>query len=269
MCFVGNAPVRSDQIDGGKTVADGKKKKSGKKTGPDWGWILFIFVITMVISAAMSFISSRLLGNAGMAVSFLILICIVAIGIVFDIIGVAVTACPEAPFHAMASRKVAEAPDALKLLRNANRVSSFCNDVIGDICGVISGSAAAVIAARAVLGMESTKATIVTLGMSALVAAVTVGGKAVGKTFAMGGSVQVVRSTAKVLCFFRTIFQNKRRNTFQRRSAAADTGGAADALRGDPAVSGRARQPDGRTSGVESRDRGDDGRDRDGIRYAA
>ena len=39
--------------------------------------------------------------------------CLVAIGIVFDIIGVAVTACPEAPFHAMASRKVAEAPDAL------------------------------------------------------------------------------------------------------------------------------------------------------------
>ena len=75
-------------------MADGKKKKSGKKTGPDWSWILFIFVITMVISAAMSFISSRLLGNAGMAVSFLILICIVAIGIVFDIIGVAVTACP-------------------------------------------------------------------------------------------------------------------------------------------------------------------------------
>ena len=137
-------------------MADGKKKKSGKKTGPDWSWILFIFVITMVISAAMSFISSR-------------------------------------------------------LLRNANRVSSFCNDVIGDICGVISGSAAAVIAARAVLGMESTKATIVTLGMSALVAAVTVGGKAVGKTFAMGGSVQVVRTTAKVICFFRTIFQNKGR----------------------------------------------------------
>ena len=92
-------------------MADGKKKKSGKKTGPDWGWILFIFVITMVISAAMSFISSRLLGNAGMAVSFLILICIVAIGIVFDIIGVAVTACrDEKPFHSMASRKVAGAP---------------------------------------------------------------------------------------------------------------------------------------------------------------
>ena len=190
-------------------MAESKKKKNGKKSGPDVGWILFIFLITMLISAVMSFVSSRLLGSAGLGVSFLILICIVAIGIVFDIIGVAVTACPEAPFHAMASRKVPEAPDALTLLRNANRVSSFCNDVIGDICGVISGSASAVIAARAVVSMEGPLTTIVTLAMSALVAAVTVGGKAVGKTFAMGCSVQVVRSTAKVLCFFRGLFQKK------------------------------------------------------------
>lgn len=178
---------------------------------PDYKWIILIFALTMVISGTMSFISSELLGRANLAVSFLILISIVLIGIIFDVIGVAVTSAEEKPFHSMASRKVPEAAEALRLIRNANRVSSFCNDVIGDICGVISGSAAAVIAARAVLGMESTKATIVTLGMSALVAAVTVGGKAVGKTFAMGGSVQVVRSTAKVLCFFRTIFQNKRR----------------------------------------------------------
>lgn len=186
-------------------MADGKKKKSGKKTGPDWSWILFIFVITMVISAAMSFISSRLLGNAGMAVSFLILICIVAIGIVFDIIGVAVTACPEAPFHAMASRKVAEAPDALKLLRNANRVSSFCNDVIGDICGVISGSAAAVIAARVLILSKSKSEIFITLLLSAVVSGMTVGGKACGKSLAMNSSTAVVRTAARVLCFFRTL----------------------------------------------------------------
>ena len=192
-------------------MAAQKSGKAPKKSGTDWRWIITIFVITVCISAVMSLISTNLLANATLGVSFVILICIIAIGIVFDIIGVAVTAADEKPFHSMASRKVPEATQALKLIRNAGRVSSFCNDVIGDICGVISGSAAAVIAARAVLGMESTKATIVTLGMSALVAAVTVGGKAVGKTFAMGGSVQVVRSTAKVLCFFRTIFQNKRR----------------------------------------------------------
>ena len=197
-------------------MADGKKKKSGKKTGPDWSWILFIFVITMVISAAMSFISSRLLGNAGMAVSFLILICIVAIGIVFDIIGVAVTACPEAPFHAMASRKVAEAPDALKLLRNANRVSSFCNDVIGDICGVISGSAAAVIAARVLILSKSKSEIFITLLLSAVVSGVTVGGKACGKSLAMNSSTAVVRTAAKVLCFFRTLPQRIRKKRAEK-----------------------------------------------------
>ena len=40
-------------------------------------------------------------------------------------------------------------------IRNAGRVSSFCNDVIGDICGVISGSAAAVISARVLLLSKS------------------------------------------------------------------------------------------------------------------
>ena len=109
--------------------------------------------------------------------------------------------------------EVPEAQDALRLLRSANRVSSFCNDVIGDICGVISGSASAVIAAQAIASIKTagTAGTIVSLALSALVAAVTVGGKALGKTVAMGSSVQVVRTTAKVLCFFRTIFARLRR----------------------------------------------------------
>lgn len=192
-------------------MSDPKKKK--KRASPDYRWIVLIFFLTMAISAAMSFVSSNLLGQATLGVSFLILICIVAIGILFDIIGVAVTACPDAPFHAMASRKVPEAPDALRLLRSANRVSSFCNDVIGDICGVISGAASAVIASQiaAAIRAGNGRGTVISLGLSALVAALTVGGKALGKTVAMGSSVQVVRTTAKVLCFFRTIFARLRR----------------------------------------------------------
>ena len=125
------------------------KKKQGKKMPkPDYKWIILIFALTMVISGTMSFISSELLGRANLAVSFLILISIVLIGIIFDVIGVAVTSAEEKPFHSMASRKVPEAAEALRLIRNANRVSSFCNDVIGDICGVISGAASATIAVK-------------------------------------------------------------------------------------------------------------------------
>ena len=134
-------------------MAAQKNSKAPKKQGPDWRWIFTIFFITVLISAVMSLISTNLLSSATLGVSFVILICIIAIGIVFDIIGVAVTAADEKPFHSMASRKVPEATQALKLIRNAGRVSSFCNDVIGDICGVISGSAAATIAAR-VLAMH-------------------------------------------------------------------------------------------------------------------
>ena len=134
-------------------MAAQKSGKAPKKSGTDWRWIITIFVITVCISAVMSLISTNLLANATLGVSFVILISIIAIGIVFDIIGVAVTAADEKPFHSMASRKVPEATQALKLIRNAGRVSSFCNDVIGDICGVISGSAAATIAER-VLAMH-------------------------------------------------------------------------------------------------------------------
>ena len=181
-----------------------KKKKTGKKTGPDYKWIILIFLATMVISAVMSFVSSNLLEGSGMSISFLILICIILIGIVFDIIGVAVTAADEAPFHSMASRKIPEAVDALRLIRNAERVSSFCNDVIGDICGVISGSASAVIAARVLLLRPGWREAVLNLILSALVAGLTVGGKAFGKTIAMHSSVQVVRMAARVLHFFRT-----------------------------------------------------------------
>ena len=186
-------------------MAAQKSGKAPKKSGTDWRWIITIFVITVCISAVMSLISTNLLANATLGVSFVILICIIAIGIVFDIIGVAVTAADEKPFHSMASRKVPEAGEDLKLIRNAGRVSSFCNDVIGDICGVISGSAAAVIAARVLLLSKSKSEIFITLLLSAVVSGVTVGGKACGKSFAIGSSTTVVRTAATILHFFHTI----------------------------------------------------------------
>ena len=148
-------------------MAAQKNSKAPKKQGPDWRWIFTIFFITVLISAVMSLISTNLLSSATLGVSFVILICIIAIGIVFDIIGVAVTAADEKPFHSMASRKVPEATQALKLIRNAGRVSSFCNDVIGDICGVISGSAAATIAARVLAMHPGMREIVLTLAISA------------------------------------------------------------------------------------------------------
>ena len=140
-----------------------------------------------------------------MAVAFLILLAIVLLGIIFDIVGVAVTSADEKPFHSMAARKVPGSVEAIRLLRSAERVSSICNDVVGDICGVVSGSASATIAAQVLRAFDFSLPQIVTLLMSALVAALTVGGKAVGKTFAINSCTEIVSGVGKLLYFLNHI----------------------------------------------------------------
>ena len=162
-------------------------------------WVVTIFFVTILVSAMISFASERLMSVSGIVVAFLVLLAIVLVGIVFDIIGVAVTSADEKPFHSMAARKVPGAQEAIKLLRNAERVSSICNDVIGDICGVVSGSASATIAAQVIAKLNFSWPRLIMLIMSALVAGFTVGGKAMGKTFAINSCTSIVHGTGKIL----------------------------------------------------------------------
>lgn len=182
-----------------------KQKKKNKKT-VNVRWIITIFLSTVVISAVFSTISNMLLGQAGLAAAFLILLVIILIGILFDIVGVAVTAADVKPFHSMAAHKVPGAQEALRLLKNAEKVSSFCNDVVGDICGVISGTASASIVLLILTGMDSlgSGGRLLEIGMAALVSGLTVGGKAIGKTFAMTKSTRIVHLASLVIYYIKT-----------------------------------------------------------------
>ena len=164
-------------------------------------WVVTIFFVTILVSGVISLLSDYIMSISGIVVAFLILMTIILIGIIFDIIGVAVASADEKPFHSMAARKVPGAQDAIKLLRNAERVSSICNDVVGDICGVISGSASATIAAQVLNHVEFGWPQLVSLVMSALVAGLTVGGKAIGKTFAMNSCTKIIGFVGKLLFF--------------------------------------------------------------------
>ena len=174
------------------------KKKNRKAKSPRSAWILMIFVSTVLISAIFSMVSGALLSASGMVAAFCILLVIILIGILFDIIGVAVTAADAKPFHSMAAHRVRGAQEALSMLRQADRVSSFCNDVIGDICGVVSGAASASIAAIVISGHSGAPLWLDIL-MASVVSGVTVGGKAVGKTLAMEKSTQIVHLAARAL----------------------------------------------------------------------
>ena len=174
----------------------GEAKKQRNKT---IRWVVTIFFVTILISGVISLVSEEIMADSSIAVAFLILLAIVLIGILFDVVGVAVTSADEAPFHAMAARKVPGARESIRLLRQAEKVSSICNDVVGDICGVVSGSASATIAAQILRNFQFSWPEVVGLAMSALVAGLTVGGKAIGKTFAVNSSTKIVHFAGKVI----------------------------------------------------------------------
>ena len=176
-----------------------RKQKKTEKTPSHARWVIRVFLIAVALSAAMSLCSGAVLEDAGYVTATLILLLFIALGILFDIIGVAVTTADEKPFHSMAARKVPGSQEAIRLLRNAERVSSICNDVVGDICGVVSGSASATIAALILTQVDVGWPRGVSLVMSALVAGLTVGGKAIGKTFAVNSCTQIVHMVGKVL----------------------------------------------------------------------
>ena len=185
-----------------------KKKQKKTKKHSNVRWIVTIFIVAVLISSAISFLSSSVMEDAGIVEAFVVLLIIVLIGILFDIVGVAVMSAGEKPFHSMAAKKVPGAAEALMLLRNAEKVSSFCNDVVGDICGVVSGSASAVIAVKALTNLGSDA--VGQLLMSALVAGITIAGKALGKNIAMSKPTQIVHLVAKPIYYIKSLFRCKK-----------------------------------------------------------
>ena len=178
-----------------------KKQQKGKAAPSPYRWALTVFLMAVVLSAVLSLASEAMLEGAGLAAALLMLALFIGLGIVFDIIGVAVTAADPRPFHAMASHKEKGARESLMLLRNAGRVSSVCNDVVGDICGIISGSTAAVIVTQIQRAL-SVRTVLISVAVTALVSGLTIGGKALGKTVAIKKSTQVVYWAGRFLHFF-------------------------------------------------------------------
>ncbi len=168
-------------------------------------WVITIFFVTILVSGVISLLSDAIMSTSGMAVAFVILLAIIFVGIIFDVVGMAVATADEKPFHSMAARKVPGAQESIRLLRKAERVSSICNDVVGDICGVVSGSASATIATQILNHFTFSWPQVISLLMSALVAGLTVGGKAIGKNIAIRSCTAIVHSVGKIIYTLRCL----------------------------------------------------------------
>ena len=171
-----------------------------KKTNENLKWFITIFITTFILSLFFSYISTTAINDIPVIPAIIILILVIAVGILFDIIGVAVTVAQENEFHAKATKKISGAKTAVKLIRNSAKVANICADVIGDICGVLSGAISAIISMKITASYNITFP--IQFLISALVASLTVGGKALGKSFAQKNNGKIVWVFSKIISPF-------------------------------------------------------------------
>lgn len=177
-----------------KVKKDNRTKHFDKNTV----WIIEVTLIAFMMSFVLSFFSETVVSNATTIVSIIVLVTFIILGIFFDMVGVSVTVADPKVFNSMASKKIRGSKTALSLIKNNARVSSFCNDVIGDICGILSGGAGVTIA-LSLTSITSFNPLLINLFVTSLIAAFTIGGKALGKSFAINKANKILYAFSKTI----------------------------------------------------------------------
>lgn len=182
-------------------VIQTKKKEKENKIRTDRIWVNKVIIIAFIISFCLSYASNKLIPDINVPLGIIITLLFVTLGILFDIVGVAVTSADEAVFHSMNSRKVRAANVAVMLKKNAPKVSSFCCDVIGDICGIVSGACATTISI-AIASKYDFDLLLTGLITAGIISSITIGGKALGKSFAINKGNIILYEFAKIISIF-------------------------------------------------------------------
>lgn len=170
------------------------------KMGNILSWVLVITAWTFFLAVVVGVVSQLLIQEIHfLPTSLFVMALIIATGVFFDTIGTAVAAADEGPLNAKAARKEYGAKMGVYLVQRADQVANFTNDVVGDITGIVSGLIGGMIVLRFVNNQPSFIETYFSIVVTAFIAALTVGGKAYGKTLAINYSTEIVLYVGKLL----------------------------------------------------------------------
>ena len=173
-------------------MKNNKSSVSGK-------YVILVAILSFAIAAGFFWLSQYLAQIVNSLVfSFCLLLIIILFGILADIVGTAVTAADEAPFHAKAAKKVNGAKEGVYLIRNADRVANICNDVIGDIAGTLSGAMGIALGLQIIIFWQEQQF-LLNMLITAAIASFTVGGKAYGKKIALSNANGVIHVIGMVI----------------------------------------------------------------------
>ena len=197
-----------------------KEKKPGKKSfgiskstqhvSSKKSWTIFVIFSSFVLSVLFTLVTNTMLDKLNLSWAFVVLLVIIAINILFDIIGTATQTADETPFHSLSARKAKGAQESVRIIRYAPQVANLCCDVIGDIAGIISGGTTALIVEQ-LISAFSLNGLWASLILTGLVSSLTIGGKALSKAFAMKKSNNIIYIIGKILYFFNFFKRFKKR----------------------------------------------------------
>jgi len=168
---------------------------------PWWRRAVRIGIISFFLAVFVSWTSQMALAGLPAAIAFFVVLLLIVSGVLFDVIGTSVTAADRMPLNAMAAKRVNGAKQALWLVKNADLVANFCNDVVGDVTGAVAGAAGTTVAIQlaGLLNGGSLVDQLILLSAMGMVAGLTVGGKAAGKTYAITRATEVVHLAGRAL----------------------------------------------------------------------
>ena len=166
-------------------------------------WLVQIFFVSLCFSIMFALISELMLANASLALSLFLIVLLVVVSVIFDLIGMAVTACSIRPLLDYKQKGIRGADVSIKLVKNADKISCICTDVVGDICSILIGAGGVTISIILISYFPQFNSILMSILISSIIASISVLGKAIGKTYAINNSVKVVLATGKLLSLFK------------------------------------------------------------------
>ena len=180
-----------------------KNKLNKSKKTRAWVWPIIVLIMAISISFLFSMLSELVLDGSAILVAVAVIFVFIFIAILTDMIGLAVASANIEDFNAMAARKVKGSRQAISLIKNAGKVSSILNDVIGDVCGILSGAAGASIVVKIAIDNGGTFMSILIPSLiSAIIAGLTIAGKAAFKAVAIKHANSITLGFSRFINFF-------------------------------------------------------------------
>lgn len=164
-------------------------------------WIIKAFLMTFFIALIFSSTSNIIINKCNYIALIILSLVFILIGIFFDMIGTSVLTAKESTFHAKSSKKIKGSKESVYLIKNSSTIASICNDVIGDICGIVSGSIGAMLSIY-ISNVTNINVIYTTLIISSLISSLTVGGKAIGKKYSIKNSDNIIGKVGIFLSLF-------------------------------------------------------------------